>query len=66
MLRDNGLPHWLSTAMCARLKRYPTNVRADMLAMLVEARAQWDRDIDRAAQRCVEATSCEEDEEATE
>jgi len=66
MLTDNGLPSWLSTAMCARLKRYPPEQRADMLAMLVESRAQWDRDIERAAQRRVEATECEENEEAAE
>jgi hypothetical protein len=64
MKTDNGLPHWFSTAMCARLKRYSPEHRADMIALLVECRAKWDRDIERAAQRRVEATECENEEEA--
>jgi len=63
MLTDSGLPHWLSTAQCARLKRYPPEQRADMLALLIECRAKWERDIERAAQRRVEATDCEDEED---
>jgi hypothetical protein len=66
MLTDNGLPHFLTTSQCARLKQYTAAVRADMVALLVECRAAWERDVARAEKRGGEVDEAETEEEATE